>query len=369
MSDTAFNLYVISFTAGKEAGLAMVAATDDRSAFQILKNGGSRHGEGYSLVQCRNIGMSTSCTFGILLESFVNAREAYDAIVQVVDRIARGEKGEKGDRGDVGPMLFDSVNVTVDDFAGDPEVTFGVVGKVLNMHFTGLRGRTGISIADISQTLVSNRDGGTNEITIRLDDGRTSKVYVKNGDTGVKNVNAFVDSLPGNPRVVTNLDNGLLSFSFFGLKGAQGNPGINNTVMSIVDSLPARASADTADIIYLIYNPSTGKYDRYITQFDGEDYSFAGAGSLSVDLGDYVRKDSEVWLTQEEFDAIPVKDITKTYNIYEEVEDIEEGSFDGGSGSGSGDSGEGSGSGSEGNSSDYGSSGSSASEGGPEDTA
>ena len=94
MSDTVFNLYVISFTAGKEAGLAMVSAPDDRSAFQILKNGGSRHGDGYSLQQCRNIGMSTSCTYGLLMESFVNAKEAYDAIVQAANHFLKGDKGD-----------------------------------------------------------------------------------------------------------------------------------------------------------------------------------------------------------------------------------------------------------------------------------
>ena len=90
----AFHLYVISFTVGKEAGLAMVAAQDEKSAFQILKNGGSRYCEGYSLIQTRDIGMTTSCTYGLLLESFVNAKEAYDAIVEAAQRIIKGDKGD-----------------------------------------------------------------------------------------------------------------------------------------------------------------------------------------------------------------------------------------------------------------------------------
>ena len=90
----AFHLYVISFTVGKEAGLAMVAAQDEKSAFQILKNGGSRNSDGYSLLQTRDIGMSTSCSYGLLMESFVNAKEAYDAIVQAAQRIIKGDKGD-----------------------------------------------------------------------------------------------------------------------------------------------------------------------------------------------------------------------------------------------------------------------------------
>lgn len=90
----AFHLYVISFTVGKEAGLAMVAAQDEKSAFQILKNGGSRYCEGYSLIQTRDIGMTTNCTYGLLLESFVNAKEAYDAIVQAANHFLKGDPGD-----------------------------------------------------------------------------------------------------------------------------------------------------------------------------------------------------------------------------------------------------------------------------------
>lgn len=101
MSD-AYHLYTISFTVGSESGIALVAAQDEKSAFQILKNGGSRHCDGYSLIQTRDIGMTTSCHYGLLMESFVNAMEAYDAIISVANRILRGEKGEKGDKGDDG---------------------------------------------------------------------------------------------------------------------------------------------------------------------------------------------------------------------------------------------------------------------------
>ena len=90
----AFHLYVISFTVGAESGLAMVAAQDEKSAFQILKNGGSRHCDGYSLVQIRNIGMSTNCHYGLLMESFVNALEAYNAILSAANHFIKGDKGD-----------------------------------------------------------------------------------------------------------------------------------------------------------------------------------------------------------------------------------------------------------------------------------
>lgn len=90
----AFHLYVISFTVGAESGLAMVAAQDEKSAFQILKNSGSRHCDGYSLVQIRNIGMSTNCHYGLLMESFVNALEAYNAILAAANHFIKGDKGD-----------------------------------------------------------------------------------------------------------------------------------------------------------------------------------------------------------------------------------------------------------------------------------
>ena len=134
MSDTAFNLYVISFTAGKEAGLAMVAATDDRSAFQILKNGGSRDGKGYSLIQCRNIGMTAGCHYGLLMESFVNALQAFDAIVSVANYI-KGEPGPQGIQGGPGPqgpagstlVKVEQTHRATED-GGENELTFTTIG-------------------------------------------------------------------------------------------------------------------------------------------------------------------------------------------------------------------------------------------------
>ena len=69
------HLYVISFTVLKEAGLALVAAKNDKQAFQILQNSGSynfNNGERYSLVQIRDIGMTANCQYGLLMETFAN---------------------------------------------------------------------------------------------------------------------------------------------------------------------------------------------------------------------------------------------------------------------------------------------------------
>ena len=168
----AFHLYVISFTVSKEAGLALVAAQDEKSAFQILKNSGSRYCEGYSLVQIRDIGVSSSCSYGLLLESFVNAREAFDAIVQASNKlvgprgysayeVARQQgytgdvnqwladmKGEKGDQGVPGlPARFGSITATIDSNIGVPDVNVDYSGpedqKDIEFQFRNLRGEVG----------------------------------------------------------------------------------------------------------------------------------------------------------------------------------------------------------------------------------
>lgn len=97
----ASKLYVISFTVLKEAGLALVAAKNEKQAFQILQNSGSRNchdGNHYTLIQIREIGMIAQCHYGLLMESFVNALEAYDAIINAANKI-RGPKGEDGKDG------------------------------------------------------------------------------------------------------------------------------------------------------------------------------------------------------------------------------------------------------------------------------
>jgi len=111
--------------------------------------------------------------------------------------------------------------------------------------------------------------------------------------------------------------------TLYGLKGADGEPGISNTTIQLLDDITDMpdASEETASIIYFVYNEDTGEYDRYFTTFDGTNYDYVQAGSATINLSDYERKDSNVWLTREEFDALEIKDNTKTYNIYEEEMD------------------------------------------------
>ena len=96
MSQNCTYLYAIYFTVGAESGLALIAAPTERDAIQVLKSSGSRSAcsKGYTIIQTRDIGMTASCNFGILMESFVNAMEAYDALVKLANKFIKGDKGD-----------------------------------------------------------------------------------------------------------------------------------------------------------------------------------------------------------------------------------------------------------------------------------
>ena len=81
------------------------------------------------------------------------------------------------------------------------------------------------------------------------------------------------------------------------------------------------AGASTVDKEYLV-SDGNGNYDRYITVNNGGTYSWLKYGTTDIDLSDYKRIDSEVWLTEEEFAAIAVKNPDLTYNVYEEVAEV-----------------------------------------------
>lgn len=349
----------MSFVAGADSGLAFLSAKSPDEAMSLLRNTGRYNGtpDEYKAIQIRDIGMATTIRSELLLESYVNALVAFDAIYNAARvyvgpqgipgksayDVARDNgytgteaewleeiKGVKGDTGD--PAGFGTVDADIDDTAGSPSVNVSASGpnteKDIHFSFGGLRG---VSIKSIVQTKTSIDPEGTNIVKVILEDDREFSFQIKNGPAGIQDVSASVDGLPGVPRCVANIEDGLLTLSFYGLKGMQGDPGMNNTTMHIVELPLPTASAETAQDVYLVLNDQTGDYDRYITEFDGETYEWVQAGSLTIDLADYKRNDEEIWLTQDEFDALPIKDITKTYNVYEEDDSIAVGEIDDGS--------------------------------------
>ena len=90
------NLYIISFLVGAESGLALVAAPDEFTAKQILRNSGSRNccPDNYDILQCRCLGVGSGSVYGLLMESYVNAIYAYTSIMEVANKFLKGEPGD-----------------------------------------------------------------------------------------------------------------------------------------------------------------------------------------------------------------------------------------------------------------------------------
>lgn len=311
----AFHLYVISFTVGAESGLAMVAAQDEKSAFQILKNGGSRHCDGYSLIQTRDIGMTANCHYGLLMESYVNALQAFEAITSVANYMI----GPKGDIGEIGPQ-------------GEPGPQ-GIQGPQGEIGETGPKGDTGKRI--ISAIATARQDPNEEPMTIRarVVEGPVGDTLVldlfnfkgekgstgERGPAGVESVIVNVDGLPGTPTAVSSVSDGVMYVSFSGLKGQKGDPGVSHSRQSVVTTLPT-ASAETVDVVYLKQIGDTDEYERWITQYDGTNYSWIQIGTTEMTLDDYIRKDSILYYTEAEMEQIDVFDTTKIYVTYEEEE-------------------------------------------------
>ena len=170
------HLYIASFVAGSDSGLAFISAASEKDAIQVLRNTGRYNGtpDEYKILQIRDIGMSSTIRSELLMESYVNALVAFDAISAVVKpyigpqgpqgksayEIAReyGYSGDesqwladlKGDTGDTGPAAgFGNLEARITNplEVGTPSVTLNTSGpdtaKNMEFLFSHIRGQVG----------------------------------------------------------------------------------------------------------------------------------------------------------------------------------------------------------------------------------
>jgi len=78
------------------------------------------------------------------------------------------------------------------------------------------------------------------------------------------------------------------------------------------------ASSSNVNTIFLVGDDGGSSYLRYLCSSTSNGYGWMPLGSTTIDMDDYVRKDSEVWLTQQAFEVLTYKDPNVTYNVYEE---------------------------------------------------
>lgn len=175
MRTDCINVYILSFVAGKDTGLAIAAARSANEAFQLLKNYGNYNcrPDMYKLSNSLDLGLSTNIAPELLLESYVNALGAFDAFVKCVQKYtgpqgipgkdgedgkdgAKGDKGDKGDtgaqgpqgeqgiQGETGPEPFTDVEANViDNTPGTPSAAATIYNDTLYLTFSHLKGEKG----------------------------------------------------------------------------------------------------------------------------------------------------------------------------------------------------------------------------------
>ena len=77
------HLYVISFTAGGDSGIALLAACSESEAIQLLRVNGKKKEvpETYSIVEIVDIGLSVATGSGLIIESYVNAVSVFREVI------------------------------------------------------------------------------------------------------------------------------------------------------------------------------------------------------------------------------------------------------------------------------------------------
>lgn len=131
---------------------------------------------------------------------------------------------------------FQTVQATADDNIGYPQVGVSYANGVLSFDFRNIKGEPGENGQDGDPagfgTVNATVDDqvGTPSVSVSSSGPDTAKNFTfafrnLKGETGVTSVLATVDNTSGNPQCTVSLQNGQLTLSFTGLKGAQGDTG------------------------------------------------------------------------------------------------------------------------------------------------
>lgn len=372
----------MSFVVGADSGLAFLSASSSTEAMQLLRNAGRYNGtpDAYKAIQIRDIGMSTSIRSELLLESYVNALVAFDVISSAIVKYI-GPKGDKGDRGE--PARIGDVFAEVDPNTGVPKVdieTFGdEFAKNILFKFKNLKGETGpMGPTGPPVAIVNNLETDTPRLALSASMGVLLKNMVDEIDRRLgaavlvgssvaevdKPINYIKDSnnddfYPVTHESAVRDSNGVT----VGVKISQTNMVLDNQgqiltdIYDTVSALTSRESvvswdgesapdvstipagvvvtydetdytgtlapgSSTMDKTYLVGEEDSDNMNKYVTIKTGNTYYWKKYGSEELDLSGYQKVEDEVWLTEDEFAALEVKDPSKTYNVYEEVVEI-----------------------------------------------
>ena len=125
------HLYALSFVVGADSGVALVSARNNADATRVMKNVGKYNGNPdlYVVDEVLDLGFTSSVITSLLVESYVNALGAFDALKNYVKWIKgeQGERGEKGDKGD--PFTYEDFTPTQLASLKGPKGDPGAVGQ------------------------------------------------------------------------------------------------------------------------------------------------------------------------------------------------------------------------------------------------
>ena len=288
------NLYILSFNVGGDSGLAIISANKDSDAIQILKNSGKYHGQplDYVIHNYVRLGEVPDVKPGLLLESYNNALGAYELF----------ENSVKWIKGDVGsPAGFGTIEATVDNTPGTPSVIVTTSGpntdKNIRFEFSGIKGENGLSAGFGTPEATISNTVGIPTVEVESSGPDTAKVFKFHfanlkgevGPVGVTSVALVIGNDGGTPTGSISLNDGELTLYLNGIKGLQGNSG---------------------------YSGAAGELEVVNNLEDGGETS-----ALSAEQGKILKQlidEKCVFLTEEEFEMLVVRDDTKIYCTYED---------------------------------------------------
>ena len=147
--------------------------------------------------------------------------------------------------------------------------------------------------------------------------------------TKLSQTSAILDNMGSLMTSMSNTIEGLSANSFVTAWDGASTPVPGNIPAGVVVQYDGNSytgtlspSASTTGKVYLVGEEGSDTKTQYVTSQNGSSYSWSSFGSTDIDLSEYQRKDDEVWLTEDEFASLAVKDPTKTYNVYEEIVEI-----------------------------------------------
>lgn len=239
-------------------------------------------------------------------EQEITAKDVRESLLDTIDAI----NAAKGDEGAIAPAEWGGITGTLSDQTDLQDALDGKQGTIADLGTI----RSGAAAGATAYQKPSAGIPGTDLDSGVRSDLNKARSAVQPGDLALVAFTGDYDDLLDKPTIPANV----VQYSAQSLTDAQkGQARTNIGALSSADvasltseeyvevaSLPT-ADATTLGKIYLVGPDGNGDYDRYITSYDGANYTWQQIGSTAIDLSDYATKEEVDQLEQK------VDDLTK----------------------------------------------------------